>query len=152
MNLTDHNSVSFAMDIRSYHAKLNDNSADASVIPTTGGKQLACLVETIIHQRRVRERYLPGDLFAEPAWDILLVLFLAETRQQRISVSQVRNHFSIPSTTALRWITSLTNAGFIVRRDDPLDRRRKFLELTPETSAAMCAYCWSTASPERLAA
>jgi DNA-binding MarR family transcriptional regulator len=46
----------------------------------------------------------------------------------------------VPPTTALRWIKSLTDRGLFVRRPDPRDARRVFIELSRETSDAMHRY------------
>lgn len=110
------------------------------------------LVKGLIDERRARGHYFRSELFADPAWDILLVVFLAETQQQRITVSTVCDQAAVPATTAQRWITSLTDEGLLKRQDDPTDRRRKFIELSPGASAAMRSYCWSTAGKLRLAA
>ena len=47
---------------------------------------------------------------------------------------------AVPATTALRWIKSMTDAGLFVRRADPHDGRRVFVELSPGASAAMRGY------------
>jgi DNA-binding MarR family transcriptional regulator len=46
----------------------------------------------------------------------------------------------VPPTTALRWLTTLVNRGLVVRRGDPRDARRVFVELAPDTSAALHRY------------
>ncbi len=114
--------------------------------------QLRQFVEGLIDERRARGRFFRNELFADPAWDILLVVFLAQTQQQRITVSTICDRVAVPATTAQRWITSLTDEGLLKRQDDPTDRRRKFIKLAPDASAAMCSYCWSTAGRLRLAA
>lgn len=119
---------------------------------TLGLARLVHLLEDLLRERRARTSYFRRDLFADPAWDIFLVLFLAETQQRRLSVSEVCNRVAVPATTALRWITRLTEDGLLVRRRDPTDKRRVFLELSSNTSAAMCSYCWSTSATLRLAA
>lgn len=94
----------------------------------------------LIRARRQRSRFLPEDLFAEPAWDILLDLLRAEIAQQRVSVSSLCIAAGVPATTALRYINSMASQGVIVRRSDPCDGRRAFLELSPETSQALRRY------------
>ena len=97
-------------------------------------------VERIISARRDRTRFLPSELFAEPSWDILLDLLRAELAQQRISVSSLCIAAAVPTSTALRHITNLVEQGLILRRADPFDGRRSYLELSPETSAALRQY------------
>src|SRR5690606_24209072 len=61
--------------------------------------------------RRLRDEFLPGDLFADPAWDMLLDLFAARLEQERVSVSSLCIASAVPPTTALRWIRTLTEKG-----------------------------------------
>lgn len=62
----------------------------------------ARFVRDIIRQRRAREQDLPANLFADPAWDILLDLTAARIEQKRVSVSSLCIAAAVPSTTALR--------------------------------------------------
>jgi len=47
---------------------------------------------------------------------------------------------AVPATTALRWLKTMTDKGLFVRRADPHDGRRVFVELSPATSVAMRRY------------
>jgi hypothetical protein len=94
----------------------------------------------IIKLRRMRDRFFPTDLFADPAWDILLDLRAAALEGQYVSVSSLCIAAAVPPTTALRWITAMTESGMLVRRQDPADARRVFIELSTETSAKLDDY------------
>jgi hypothetical protein len=65
--------------------------------------ELAALARRYLRHRRERERLLP-DLFADPAWDILLDLFAASIERRPVSVSSACVAAAVPPTTALRWI------------------------------------------------
>ena len=97
-------------------------------------------VMAVIRTRRLRERFFREDLFADPAWDILLDLFHAELAQYRVAVSSACAAAAVPATTGLRWIKTLVAEGIVVRRADPHDGRRIFLELSPGASEAMRRY------------
>ena len=97
-------------------------------------------VRAVIRARRLRERFFEPELFADPAWDMLLDLLQAEIAQHRVPVSSLCIAAAVPATTALRWIKTMTDSGLFVRRADPHDRRRIFVELAPATSDAMRAY------------
>lgn len=131
-------------------------SLDNSTRPASAGQirsfELEQFVRGIIRRRRERAKFFPNWLFADPAWEILLALTLAEQRQLRLSVSSLCDRVDVPRTTALRWIASMTEEGLLVRRDDPTDRRRKYVELSPGALASMVEYCFATAAPDRLAA
>lgn len=94
-------------------------------------------VRAVIKARRLRGRLLPEDLFADPAWDMLLDLLQAELVQHRVPVSSLCIAAAVPATTALRWIKTMTDRGLVHRRADPHDGRRIFIEMAPGTSAAM---------------
>lgn len=113
---------------------------------------IARLVDRVIDARRQRGSFFPASLFADPAWDILLVLTLAEARYHRMTVSNVCDSVDTPATTALRWINTLTRAGLLVRREDMTDKRRKYLELSASAYAQMVEYCSSLNGPIQLAA
>jgi DNA-binding MarR family transcriptional regulator len=110
------------------------------VQPGEGPAVSAETVRSVIRARRLRDQFMPADLFADPAWDILLDLLQAEIIQHRVPVSSLCIASAVPATTALRWIRSMTDRDMLVRREDPHDARRVFIELAPLTSAAMRHY------------
>ena len=57
-----------------------------------------------------------------------------------MSVSSLCIAAAVPPTTALRWITAMTDSGMPVRRQDPADARRVFIVLSADTSAKMDDY------------
>ena len=98
------------------------------------------VVRQVIRARRLRARYFEEELFADPAWDMLLDLLQAEIAQHRVPVSSLCIAAAVPATTALRWIKTMTDNGLFVRRSDPHDGRRVFVELAPAASAALHRY------------
>ena len=104
-------------------------------------------VATVIRARRLRERFFEPELFADPAWDMLLDLLQAEIKQLRVPVSSLCIAAAVPATTALRWLKTMTDKGLFVRRADPHDGRRVFVELAPHASAAMRRYFAEVGKP-----
>ncbi len=94
----------------------------------------------ILKARRARAEFFDGDLFADPAWDILLELYACELGQRRMSVSDACGASDVPATTALRWIRTLEDRGLLQRRDDPTDGRRAFVQLSEAGSSAVRAF------------
>jgi DNA-binding MarR family transcriptional regulator len=97
-------------------------------------------VRQVIRARQLRSRYLDEEMFADPAWDMLLDLLQAEIAQHRVPVSSLCIAAAVPATTALRWIKTMTDAGLFRRRADPHDGRRVFVELAPQASEALRRY------------
>ncbi len=98
------------------------------------------VVRSVIRARRLRARFFEEELFADPAWDMLLDLLQAELAQHRVPVSSLCIAAAVPATTALRWIKSMTDSGLFVRRADPHDGRRVFVELSNGASTALRGY------------
>lgn len=100
----------------------------------------ASQVRAIIRARRLREHYFASDLFADPAWDILLDLTAARLERRQVAVSSLCIASAVPPTTALRWIKTLTDEGVLLRISDPTDGRRVFIELSERAAEGMLGY------------
>lgn len=100
-------------------------------------------IRAVIRSRRLRAQYFAAELFADPAWDMLLDLFAAELESRRVSVSSLCIAAAVPPTTALRWIGTLHEAGLFERHADPSDRRRAYIGLTAKGLDGMRCYAAS---------
>jgi hypothetical protein len=100
----------------------------------------AAYVRSLIRARRLREQFFRSDLFADPAWDMLLDLLAARLERNRVAVSSLCIAAAVPATTALRWIKALTDRGLFVRSADPEDGRRVYIELSDDAARALSAY------------
>lgn len=105
-------------------------------------------VRSLIRARHARANHFSSDLFADPAWDILLDLMAARLEGKAVSVSSLCIAAAVPLTTALRWIKTMTDGGLLERKADPTDGRRIFIDLSERAMAAMQAYfARSTVAP-----
>lgn len=100
----------------------------------------AVMIRRLLRLRRDRDRYFPAELFADPAWDMLLDLTAAQLEGKLVPVSSLCIAAAVPTTTALRWVRSLTEAGLLERQIDPTDARRNHIRLSDDASSAMLAY------------
>ena len=64
---------------------------------------------------------------------MLLDLLQAEISHLRVPVSSLCIAAAVPATTALRWLKTMVQQGLFVRRADPHDGRRVFVELAPDS-------------------
>ena len=87
--------------------------------------------------RRLRGRFLPAHLFADPSWDMLLDLYDAELAAAQVSVTLLSASSSLPLTTALRRLDVLEEQGLVSRFEDPSDRRKTLVRLTGQGLDAM---------------
>ncbi|BEV01068.1 winged helix DNA-binding protein [Novosphingobium olei] len=129
-----------------------DRSGDRLVRPPRPPMPDPRLVRRIIRHRQARARFLPPDLFADPAWDMLLDLTAAREEHTRVSVTSLCIASGVPPTTALRWIGQMTEAGLLQRLEDETDRRRAFITLTEKAADAIARYFVEIATPAASAA
>lgn len=90
--------------------------------------------------RRSRERYFPGDLFGEPAWDLLLSLYVSTRQGKRTAIKEACLSAAVPEATALRWLTLLSDTQLVRRDPDPKDGRRTYVSLTDRGELAMTRF------------
>jgi hypothetical protein len=100
----------------------------------------APLIRAFIRLRRMRGQHFTPELFADPAWDIPLDLTAARLEGRMVAVSSLCIAAAVPATTALRWITQMTEQAILIRKPDPADGRRVFIGLSDAAITAMDAY------------
>jgi len=99
--------------------------------------------------RRSRGRIFDDEnLFGEPAWDLLLDLFIAAKERKRVPVTSACIGAAVPTTTALRWLAVLEERGHVIRESDPNDARRIFVRLSADAYARMVKFFARAAAGE----
>ncbi|GAA4747536.1 hypothetical protein GCM10023264_11590 [Sphingomonas daechungensis] len=96
-----------------------------------------------LDNRRKRVAIFGSQMFAEPAWEMLLLLFLSEGRQ-RITQSRLGELSGASRSTGLRWIDYLSDHGLAERREHPTDKRQNFVSLTEKGRALLSVYLSET--------
>lgn len=96
----------------------------------------------LYEQRRLRQRLFghPDGLFQEPAWDMLLHLFIQQERGERVPISNLSSASCVPQTTALRWIKVLEREGLAQCWQSKSDARVRYVTLTPHAQDIMLRY------------
>jgi DNA-binding MarR family transcriptional regulator len=90
--------------------------------------------------RRLREDMFGPGLFSDPAWDILLDLYTAEAKGERVQITSLAIAARVPHSTAIRWAGMMTRAGLLVRQRDPRDARRIHISLSASAKELMREY------------
>lgn len=99
------------------------------------------VAQRILTHRRLRSKHFKGhQIFGEPAWDILLDLYIQQARNVSVSVKSVTIGAATPATTVSRWLSVLQTEGLLDMSDDPTDLGRKLVRLTPEGYESMTRY------------
>jgi DNA-binding MarR family transcriptional regulator len=97
-------------------------------------------VRRVLAARAARRQFFNPDLFADPAWDILLELYALRCEQHRTSVSKLCIAAAVPTTTALRWIEKLQAEGLLEREADKNDGRRIWVGISDSGFESVKAY------------
>ena len=106
------------------------------------GLSLVDRARAIYAARRRRDAMLgaAAQFFHDPAWDIMLDLFIQAEDQQIVSVSSACVGACVAHTTALRCLKAMERKGVVSFRRDPFDKRRRFVGLTVETHRRMASW------------
>lgn len=110
------------------------------------------LVRQMIAERQARAKFFDAELFADPAWDMLLDLTAAHGENQRVCVTSLCIAAGVPATTALRWVKQLVSQGVFQRIADAADKRRAFIALSDASLQAMAHYFAAIEKPMARAA
>jgi hypothetical protein len=111
------------------------NGSDDAGLPT-----LIATARNMIFQRRLRDRVISGSgLFGEPAWEIMLDLFIATAEGKSISVSSACIGSAGPPTTALRYLSVLDEQRLVERFKHATDARVIHVRLSEPAMAKMSA-------------
>lgn len=94
-------------------------------------------VESVIEIRRRRDGGLGGDLFSDPAWDILLELFAAHYAHRKTSLSDLNS--IAPRSTIARWLEALEQKNLITCQVCTSNADQFRIELTADGIAKMTA-------------
>lgn len=110
----------------------DDNGLTPSAFPPAGAE----LRRLLMAKAWKRANDLPGKvlgdamLFVNPPLNILLDLYVSHREGRAINVSSVCIGSGAPATTALRYISRLSEMGFVRKTEDLRDHRVHYVALT----------------------
>jgi DNA-binding MarR family transcriptional regulator len=90
-----------------------------------------------LQNRRRREAIFHLPMFREPAWEMLLLLYLED---RRFTIASLAAASRAKPTTALRWIDHLIADQLIVRTGHPTDARAVHLSISDKGRQALDLY------------
>ena len=96
--------------------------------------------------RKQRDRYFDPILFSNPAWDILLHLYVADAEAKPVSVLDSCLASTVPQGVALRWLGYLKQEEMVIEIQDPARPRQTIVRLSDQTRSAVSAYLGSLVS------
>ena len=120
--------------------KLIDDAERAAAMHNA---DLTGFARQILAGRKQRERYFDPMLFSNPAWDILLGLYVAEGEGRRLSLIECSTASTVPQGVALRWLAYFKQEEMVVEASDLPRPNKSVIRLTDETRMAVSAYLGS---------
>jgi hypothetical protein len=81
-------------------------------------------------ERRRRDARFPDGLFGEPAWDLLLAMFIAREKGHAMILCKAYKAAGVSDTTGRRLLDRMEEEGLITRRRAPRSRKMRIVELT----------------------
>ena len=106
----------------------------------TSREELVLRARIVLGSRRRRFRYFNRSMFGEPAWDILLVLYITETTEGRQSTGRLAELVETPLSTAARWIDYLHRERLVERESHPTDKRVVYIRLLAKGRELLDSY------------
>lgn len=85
--------------------------------------------QLMLDYRRKRVAIFGRAMFKEPAWEMLLILYLSEEGQRQTQATLSAQTGASRSTTS-RWIDFLIGKGLISHEQHPTDKRTSFIGLS----------------------
>lgn len=115
-------------------------SKAAGADPNLAHTVLAERARQTFENRARRPQFFNSVIFGEPAWDMLLALYVTDQSGARHTVTGLMYLSGVPPTTALRWLDLLAREQLVTRRAHPTDGRVHYVELTDSARCSLDAY------------
>lgn len=109
----------------------NDTAPRGKEHAVPEAKLRANMCRMLIYERKLVGEMLGYSLCPDPAWDMLLDLYLALQEGRTTYVWALSVIANISKSSAHRRIASMTNAGLLIVEPDLDDRRRSCVTLAP---------------------
>ena len=94
---------------------------------------------SIVEMQALRRRFFPTAMFGEPAWDILLALYLTSARANR-TVNRLAERSGAPLSTAIRWLHYLEAEGLVLLDTNVHDPAQRQVHLTDKAHRSLRSF------------
>lgn len=119
---------------------------DAEMAAAMHNADLTEFARQLLAGRRQRDRYFDPMLFSNPAWDILLNLYVADAEGKPVNVLESCTASIVPQGVALRWLGYLKQEEMVIETPDPARPRRTLIGLSDQTRLTISSYLGSLVS------
>jgi DNA-binding MarR family transcriptional regulator len=113
--------------------------ADNPENPVFSDKQRITVAQAWTRASSLRRSALGISYFQDPAWDILLLVYLEHLKGRALNVTAACTAGNVAPTTGLRWLQKLTEDGWVERRTQARNRKCVLVILTDQALVRMNA-------------
>lgn len=122
--------------LTSFHARKDE----PAILDGEGSEQLPALAR-YVEGRRVRATLFGQNLFIDPAWDILLLLYQAELEGGALTLEQLSETSRLSLNMVVGQVGVMERRGLLdEHRTSPNSRRRRAIRLSPLAIDAMASW------------
>ena len=108
--------------------------------PDAAGVSLRAVAERLYLERRRRDEHFPPGLFGEPAWDLLLALYLAREDGRELSLAEAYDAGQVDASAGAAVLDKLVATGLAVRKVRGPEGRLSSVTLTEHGAERLSAY------------
>ncbi|MES2056216.1 MAG: winged helix DNA-binding protein [Pseudomonadota bacterium] len=121
-------------------AALVDDDEEDDELPADD--ELLIRAKSLYSARRRRAKAFAAHaiVFHEPPWDMLLDLYIARRERRMVSATSACIAADVPTTSGLRWISTLRQRGLVDLSADPTDGRRTIVRMSDAAMETMEGY------------
>lgn len=131
--------IAFVVDTRQTASRDSSLSPTDRLTPEQRAPLVARARQAVLNRGKRAQAFSPA-MFGEPAWDMLLILYVTETSGMPQTVTSLSRLSGASSTTALRWLDYLKREKLVSRQRHPTDRRLTHITLTRKGRDALDAH------------
>lgn len=122
--------------LTNFHAR----QEEPAILDGEGNDQRPALAR-YVEARRMRSTLFGLDLFADPAWDILLLLYQAELEGGGLTLEQMSETLRLSLSVVVGQVGVMERRGLLdEHRSSPSSRRRRAIRLSPLAVDAMASW------------
>lgn len=108
-----------------------------TMTPLRRGVTLYAMAERLYAQRRARDAFFPSDLFGEPAWDLLLALFMALQEGRELSAAEALQAAGMNDAADKSLLARVEETGLIGRTESGVQLSSEGVERMTDYLARM---------------
>lgn len=97
-------------------------------------------LKQIYAAQRIRRKTFDTPLIGDPAWEILLYVFIATSESRAVTVGEACQIESASQATAQRYVNYMVDRGLLQRSPNASDKRSSILTISESGISKMISY------------